>query len=438
MSILSYQYLSLCITFFQASRKHKVPSRTLYDKIKKLGIQTTPRRLATTTTTTKVRQPLTEEPLQDSSRDDRPTMVHHNSGGSLIKAEENSGNLTMDPKLSASRPRSTDLLNEQTGPIDLQVPRGLGHDSLPSVPPHSMENIQQIISQISRSDPRSLKRPHPDDVPQPADLINRSTYSSPALMQLLPPYSSPHIPEELIAHQYNRFQQTLRDEIIAREYANGGEILNTLPQYVDARRDCVQIKAENPQHKSNEDDADLVIDDEPSCGKTTENLAARNAENAGNSIIEDSGTASHSYSTEASNKAADLATLDSPPCYGIGDSGNDSNDVSAASDIETRPQATTGVSVKISSASPLSRLSGNLRPENVSPIVAPPCTGISPVFSEKSTLSIDSDADIRELSKVSPGDSKYKMVSEMGICSQIRPLDLRENSVSMSIPQQRV
>lgn len=342
-------------------------------------------------------------------------MVHHNSGGSLIKSEEITNYPTaIDLQLPDARSKYNKLEpnNDNGLPINLQLPR-VNDLPVPASQLQPVENWQQILSKISPSDRQSHMRLHTEQDSGPA-------------VHLLQQYS--HMQERL--ELIKKFK--LQEELAA--YRNGDRFPQASSRPVETSPSS-DVRPSSAEVQTNHDEEkDLIIDDEPASVKTEpsppkipENLAsARN-------VNEDSGATSNSFTTGSSPKTGDVGSSDSPTSYGRQDSGQDSN-TSGSSDPETRPRATAGVSVTISSTSPLSRHPNALRSDNGSPSGCsgtPSSSIISPVLSEKSLVGFDSDAELRDVPR---GDSKYKVA----MCSQALPLDLREGGVGMAMPQQRV
>ena len=166
----------------QAARKYKVPSRTLYDKIKKLGISTTPRRVASTGN--KIRnQKLDSNQDREFNHDENSSasaVAMSCSGGGLVseqnealseasKLQHEVANLSF---LRAAKPlpqfpqfvqseSKLQLTNNDVDnniPLDLQIPK----------PKHSIESNSSPLSHSSYSSIllsqiENLKNANPDD-----------------------------------------------------------------------------------------------------------------------------------------------------------------------------------------------------------------------------------------------------------------------------------
>ncbi|KAF2352054.1 BTB/POZ domain [Trinorchestia longiramus] len=443
------------MTALQASRKHNVPSRTLYDKIKKLGISTANRRITSTmsATNTRLRQQRQQQhhlpsskqldqPQNHEGNHDDASMVVHHSGGSLVTSLSNSAHHLSEPKNSRPRSLESATVSDSCQPLDLQQPKAFSSDT--SEPPvfNGAQNLSQLFSNVSRFNDEQRNRINSSG--RLADTSDYPTFAPKSLLDLLPRQLSVHetkarseefLPASRGGDDYllpfgsrSRLDNQTQGPL---NLTNGESARDSHKDHHEKERDF-ETNEEN-EHKVTKEELLIIDDSIPTSKVDGEPCIKREQLEPGiHSLTEDPG---NHYVRERSSKRGELGFSDSPPSFGTAaDSGHDSNnDTSAASDSEMRAQGTSGLSVEVPSSSPRSRNSTTpITVNDTSPKVSEPCTSsseVSPMLSDKSSLCVDSDQEVG-LHR-NEGDTKYKVPSEIGICTQVRPLHLRESSISI-------
>ncbi|XP_018017156.1 uncharacterized protein LOC108673796 isoform X1 [Hyalella azteca] len=445
-------------TALQASRQYKVPSRTLYDKIKKLGISTTPRRITSTMSS----QPnkLRHHPRHDSGRLTPPRVdnlgVVHHSGGALVTSSSNPGYPVKDHKDSRSHSAEPATGRDSCPPFSAHPSKTYATDNpVPSFASNVEVDLRKFCPNVSRFD----QNPH-ENIGGSSGLFGLSEYTSKSVLDLLPrdlssrgsealkeklPYPSWSVTSSLTAEHLkpgNDYLPPGNDYLLpGSDYLHRmrSRINLKLPELVSMsngereNRSSLHEKTNMPREteisltKVKEEEELLVVDDLKESDQKQEMITRTHSDKSPTSET----TTCEQYSRDDSSKTTmDPRLSDSSPSSTAAvDSGHDSNNTSAASDSYLRTQGPPGLPFVGSPVSP--RNTTPITAVATSPKTSEPSTSsaeVSPMLSNKSSLCVDSDTEMNvDRSSV----SVYTSIPDTGLCAQIRPLDLRDNSISI-------
>lgn len=414
-----------------------------------MGITTTPRRL----TTVRQRNNHGNDSHDDSDvsfRDQEDSVATGGTSGESLISQHNGrqgnpDNNIIDPEnrlsspqesVDSSRPHSIDSVHrsQNSSSTDNLEPLNLAYNSAPPHPSSIMDFRRMGLSFNSQNPGIDLLRT--------AELFNRNQHRHPLvsddILNLLP-----QMPVTYPENQQSHYNAALTPYMVPTHSPSNHRNLTQEP--VSTTQTILDLQ----NHSNDDEEMELVVDndDQPHTPTT------QNDSSPINQTCNSASTNSSPSTTRSDNDTAYVSvsnsnepgSSDSPPCHSFhnADSGHDSNnDISVASDIETRKQAAASEK-RISSSADTVLNSGT--EENLSTVSEVSTSEVS--TSERDRLendltTVDSDGEAKsdrstvEVSCDTVTGNTYQVVSDIAVCTQLRPLDLRESNVGLSISQE--